>query len=69
LLAQAPLLSGAGSGGGGGARGATSAVPLGRPPRGSVGRGTLARPRSIGGSLYTLARSMRLFPTALSPHR
>ena len=29
----------------------------------------MAKPRSISGSLYTMARSMRLFPTALSPHR
>ncbi len=29
----------------------------------------IAKPRSISGSLYTMARSMRLFPTALSPHR
>ncbi|CAL5225386.1 g8193 [Coccomyxa viridis] len=29
---------------------------------------TMAKPRSISGSLYTMARSMRLFPTALSPH-
>lgn len=29
----------------------------------------MAKPRSIAGSMYTLARSMRIFPTALSPHR
>ncbi|BDA40609.1 Solute carrier family 35 member F6 [Coccomyxa sp. Obi] len=28
----------------------------------------MAKPRSIAGSMYTLARSMRIFPTALSPH-
>lgn len=30
--------------------------------------GVQAWPQSIQGSMYTLARSMRLFPTALSPH-
>lgn len=39
--------------------------------RASPGRNIrmMAKPRSISGSLYTMARSMRLFPTALSPHR
>jgi hypothetical protein len=39
-----------------------------RGPRG-IGAQRMARPRSIAGSMYTLARSMRIFPTALSPHR
>ena len=43
------------------------AVPNGGSSHGAARR--IARPRSIAGSMYTLARSMRIFPTALSPHR
>ncbi|KAK9801947.1 hypothetical protein WJX73_008800 [Symbiochloris irregularis] len=35
---------------------------IGRPARSS------AEPQTIAGSMYTMARSMRLFPSALSPH-
>jgi hypothetical protein len=48
-----------------------AAVPV--PSSLGAGRGRraggMAKPRSIGESMYTLARSMRIFPTALSPHR
>ena len=63
LLAAAPEDSGL-------AAGPQDALP-GDGVRPSLGRNIrmMAKPRSISGSLYTMARSMRLFPTALSPHR
>jgi len=47
-----------------------SGVGMAAPQQGAARqiRG-MAKPRSIAGSMYTLARSIRIFPTALSPHR